>query len=356
MKIIEFNKKQQEFVIKTENLNDLWTLYNIITADDIITARTHRRVILKEGTKGERKPMTLTLKVETLSFHEFSNRLRVKGTILSGPEDYISYGTYHTFNISINDKISIKKEKWLRSDIQRVKKRREFDLNFKMLIIALEKGISSVFLITNYSQKEIASIRQNIPGKRYSQKDRNKVLLDFYESVKKIIEENYDTSLNLIIVCGPGSIKDDFIKHLRANSKISFAQEIKSIQASSGTKSAIYEILKSSELKATKKEVKLFEESSKIQHLYETLAKDPDLIVIGINEVKHASNQGAIEELYIVDILIRGINKTSRLLIEDIMDSVEKTGGKISILNSELPTGQELIGLGEIVGLLRYKM
>ena len=111
MKIMEFDKKKQEMVLKTESLNDLWALYNVIERGDKISAKTHRRVVLREGAKGERKPMRLKINVESLSFHEFSNRLRIKGTILEGPDEYVSYGSYHTLNIKIDKIITITKNK-----------------------------------------------------------------------------------------------------------------------------------------------------------------------------------------------------------------------------------------------------
>ncbi|MCK4779010.1 MAG: mRNA surveillance protein Pelota, partial [Candidatus Lokiarchaeota archaeon] len=74
MKILNLDQKHGEVTVKTENLYDLWSLYNVINKDDEVSALTQRRVVLREGTKGERKLMRLKLKVEDVSFHEFSNR------------------------------------------------------------------------------------------------------------------------------------------------------------------------------------------------------------------------------------------------------------------------------------------
>ena len=153
--------------MRTEDLNDLWTLYNIISKNDKVSSRTHRRVVIKEGTKGERKPMTLKINVESVAFHEFSNRLRVKGTILEGPDDFVSFGTYHTLNIEIGHKLTITKEKWLKNEIKRIKESSKFKVNFLMLIIAIETGLATISLVTNFSQNRIATIKRNIPGKRY---------------------------------------------------------------------------------------------------------------------------------------------------------------------------------------------
>ncbi|MFX1493102.1 MAG: mRNA surveillance protein pelota [Promethearchaeota archaeon] len=357
MKILEIDNKNQEIIVKTENLNDLWTLYNVISKNDNVSTRTSRRVILREGTKGDRKPMWLKLNVESVSFHEFSNRLRIKGTIIEGPEDFVSFGTYHTFNIEIGQKLTIKKEKWLRSEIRRLKESSKFEVNFVLLIIAIETGLATASLITNFSHNRIATIRKTIPGKRYKQTFRNKAYEEFFDDIKKIIDENIkNIDINLIILCGPGNTKDNFIKYLKEKKNPDYLSKISSIHASSGTESAILETLKSTKLKKLKKNVKILQEVENIEKILTLFATDADLISIGLNEVSKASKKGAVEELFLADILIRGTSKEKKLQIEEILTNVENSGGKFHILSSEHPTGQQIIDLGEIVAILRYKI
>lgn len=356
MKILEENKKQGEISLKIENLNDLWALYNVISSNDIVSARTQRRVVLREGSKGERKAMKLKLKVENVSFHEFSNRLRIKGIILEGPEDFVSFGTYHTFNIEINQKLSITKEKWLNHEIRRLKESSKLESNFMILFIAIETGLANIALITNFSHNKIATVKKTIPGKRYEQSHRNKALIEFFEDIKKIIEENLKTTeINSIIACGPGNTKDLLIKYIKEKSNPDYIGKFKSCHASSGTESAILETLKSKQLASIKKNVKILQETEKIEEIFTILASDADLIVIGFNEVSVAAKRGAIKELFCVDILIRGASKNSKLKIEDIIKNVENSGGKVNILSSKHSTGQQIIDLGSIIGILRYK-
>ena len=84
-------------------------------------------------------------------------------------------------------------------------------------------------------------------------------------------------------------------------------------------------------------------------------AEDADLIVIGIDEVSKAANQGAVKTLLLADILIRGTSKEHKLKIEEIIANVEKSGGEIDIMSTNNITGEHLVGLGSIVGILRYK-
>ena len=75
-------------------VDDLYVLYNVIAPNDQVKARTFRRIRQNDdegrADKGERVPMVLTLVVEEAKFHEFANRLRIKGKVIAGPEDLIS--------------------------------------------------------------------------------------------------------------------------------------------------------------------------------------------------------------------------------------------------------------------------
>ena len=357
MKILEIDKKYENISVRTENLNDLWTLFNVIDKNDEVSARTHRRIVLKEGSKGERKQMNLKLKVESVSFHEFSNRLRLKGTILEGPEDFVSYGTYHTFNIEPGQKLTIKKERWLKSEIKRLKKPSTFETDFNMLMIAIETGLATIALITNFSHNRIATIKKNIPGKRYEQSFRNKAYEEFFSDVSRILSEKIkNIKINTVIICGPGSTKDRFDQFIKQKAQIPNLPKIYCIHASSGTESAILETLKSKELKSLKENVKVLLETEKIEEIMQLFATNSDLIVIGFNEISNAIEKGAIKELFCADILIRGASKEKKLQIERILNGVEKVGGKIHILSSEHPTGQQIIDLGSLVAILRYKI
>ncbi|MFX1328072.1 MAG: mRNA surveillance protein pelota [Promethearchaeota archaeon] len=357
MKILNINQKQGEITVKTENLNDLWSLYNVINKDDKIISLTQRRVVLKEGTKGERKLMRLKLQVEDISFHEFSNRLRIKGKILEGPEDFVSFGSYHTFNVEILQELTIIKEKWLNHELKRLKESSKFKSNFIIFIIAIETGLATLALITNFSYKRIATIRKNIPGKRYKQTYRNKALDEFFNDIQKVLIENIkNTKINLIIICGPGNTKDHFSNFLRKIPEFNFTGNIELCQATSGTESAIRETLKSNKLANIKKNVKILQEAEKIENIMTQFANDADLIVIGLDEVSKASDQGAIKELLIADVLIRGTSKENKLKIEEIITKVENSGGEINIMSTENITGEQLVSLGSILGFLRYKL
>jgi protein pelota len=212
-------------------------------------------------------------------------------------------------------------------------------------------------LITNFSHKRIATIKKHIPGKRYKQTYRNKAMEEFFGDIQKILIENIkNIDIDLLVFCGPGNTKNNLISFLRTTPDFDFKGIIESCQASSGTESAIRETLKSKKLAKLKNKIKILQESEKIEDIMTLFANDPDYIVIGLDEVAEASDKGAIKDLLIADVLIRGASKKNKLKIEEIITNVEKAGGEINIMSTENITGEQLVNLGSILGILRYKI
>ncbi|MFX1502746.1 MAG: hypothetical protein ACFFDH_17425, partial [Promethearchaeota archaeon] len=257
----------------------------------------------------------------------------------------------------IPQKITIIKENWLNHEINRLKETSRLKSNFIILVCAIETGLATLALITNFSHNRIATIKKNIPGKRYKQTYRNKALEEFFSEINKVIIENIKNSeIDLIILCGPGNTKDYFKKYFENIPDLDYRGTIETCHASSGTESAIRETLKSNKLEKLKDKIKVLQETEKIENIMTQFVKDADLIVIGLEEVSKASEKGAIKQLMIADILIRGSSKKEKLKIEDIIKNVENSGGEINIMSTDNITGEQLVNLGSIIGILRYKL
>lgn len=54
--------------------------------------------------------------------------------------------------------------------------------------------------------------------------------------------------------------------------------------------------------------------------------------------------------------MIRGASKDNKLKIEEFITDVENSGGTIHIMSTENLTGEQLVDLGSLVGILRYKL
>jgi protein pelota len=65
---------------------------------------------------------------------------------------------------------------------------------------------------------------------------------------------------------------------------------------------------------------------------------------------------GAVEKLILADTLLRDAEEEQRLQLERIMREVEHKAGSVTVVSTEHEAGSKLLGLGGIVGLLRFPM
>ncbi|TFG20686.1 MAG: mRNA surveillance protein pelota [Promethearchaeota archaeon] len=360
MQILHSDPKKGEVKVLIQELEDLWTLYNIIKPNDLVRARTFRRVVMRDGDAGERRPMVLQIQVEKCEFHEYSNRLRVLGQIKEGPDEFVSIGQYHTLNVEIGTKLLIQKDNWFKHEIQRLEKSTGTSTNKIVLVCAIESGLSTIGLISNYSLSIISTIRHNIPGKRYRDQTQNKNReeKEFYDSISKVLIENIkNQEISMVILCGPGFIKEHFSQHLKnifTNEKIQI--DIRLASASSATPSAINEIIRQGVIAEFISDHRLSNETQLLNDFVERLGKDQGLFTYGFDETLLAANLGAIQDLLITDLVMRTrINKDDRKKLEELFYLVENGRGKIHIISTLHPAGDQLQNYSGVASLLRFK-
>ncbi|MHA1821549.1 MAG: mRNA surveillance protein pelota [Promethearchaeota archaeon] len=358
MQILHTEPNKGLVKVQIANLEDLWVLYNIIQDGDTVGARTFRRVVIREGDAGERKPMYLELKVESLEFHEYSNRLRIKGQITKGPDEFISLGQYHTINVTIGTKLTIIKDKWYQHEIKRLNEATKSGENKIILVVALETGLATISLVSNYSIRVVSTLRKNIPGKRYSKQHFMDAITKFFEELSGIIAENIkNNDINLVIICGPGFLKEQYQETLRQYLKQQhMSVSVRVASASSGTESAIYEVLRKGDIASIIADHRLSEETNLMEEFITHLGKDDGLITYGLEETLKAAEMGAIEILMVTDIVMREIRKNKEQDIEKLFNLVESARGQIKIFSTLHPAGEQLQNYTGIAAILRYKI
>ena len=107
MKVLEKKLKKGIVKLVPESLDDLWHLYNLVFAGDVVYARTTREVKLDREfgrpQKGKRISLVLGVRVRDVVWDRALNRLRVHGRLLDAPDDVAGRGSFHTLNIGLGD-------------------------------------------------------------------------------------------------------------------------------------------------------------------------------------------------------------------------------------------------------------
>ena len=360
MKILKRVLKEGTIVLKIETLDDLWHLYNTVGPSDVIISKTSRRV--RVGDEDSRKPesvrktMVLKLKVEDVSFHNFSNRVRIKGVILEGPRDLVNIGSYHTINIETGDTLTIIKEHWPKFVLDRLKEAEKAQLRPRCLIVTIEDGTADLFLAADSGIQEAVHIRMNISRKRGDQKAYDTSMRDFFADTLLAIQSQLEQhEFGLIVIAGPGFVKDHFKDYLIAANIKDLPPVIVENANSIGVPGA-KEILFRGVIATAVTELKVETETRLVETLIEHISKDDGLGAYGNDEVFNAVQFGAVEDLLITDKKLREGAEEERKWMDSLIRNTEKTRGSFHIVSTEHPAGDQLQRLGGIGAILRFRI
>jgi len=350
MKIIHKNLRKNEIKIKIENLDDLWYLSHIVEEGDIVSGKTVRKI--KIGAKEQRrtditkKRVFISIKVEKTEFKD--ERLRVSGTVKEGPEE-VPKGSYHTFNFRKGTKVKIKKEEWLKFQLDKLKEAAAFKQ--PTILICILNREEAIFALSKRKGYEILT---SLKGEVQKKEERAVAKGSFYEDIIKMLKEySQRHKIEHIIIASPAFWKEELMnkideKRLKKNIILS--------TCSSVGENAINEVLKRPETKEVLKKDRISKELKLVEKLLTEISKQ-ELGCYGLEEVEKAAVAGAVKVLLISDKFIerkREEGKYDRL--DKIMKAADKTRGEVHIINSEFEGGKKLDGLGGIGAILRYKL
>jgi protein pelota len=347
MKVVFRDLKHGEIKLIPENLDDIWHLYNIIDNEDLVRAVTFRTDEQKDDKKrmkkAEKKRMKVGVRVSEVKFHEFSDRLRIHGTIEEGPQDL---GSFHTLNITAEkmDSLSIIKERWKDHQLQRideaVKQRSQTILTF----VSLDEDNATIAVLRQSGVQWIADIDSKRSGKMYESADTEK---EYFGEILSVLKTNVAEN-SAVIVVGPGFAKEHFVKHGREKYPDIF-QKCHVHGTGEAGMNGVQEAIKTGIIKQITKENRVALETEFIEKLFEEIKKD-GLATYGEKEVQNALSSGAVERLLITDTVVR-TEKGEKLL-----HLAKQNNSDFTIINTMHEAGKKMEGIGGIAALLRFKI
>jgi len=347
MKVVFRDLKHGEIKLVPENLDDIWHLYNLIDIDDFVRAVTFRTDEQKDdkirSKKVEKKRMKLGVRVSEVKFHEFSDRLRIHGTIEEGPQDL---GSFHTLNITADkmDSLSIVKEKWKEYQLQRideaVKQRNQAILTF----VSLDEDTATVAVLRQSGIQWVANIDSKRSGKMYDSKDIGK---EYFGEILSVVKNNFSKDSALVVV-GPGFTREHFVKYGN-NSAPELFQRCHAHSTGCADMNGINEAIKTGIIRQITKENRVVFETELIEKLFGEIRKN-NLAAYGEKEVKNALNSGAVERLLITDIIVR--TKKG----EELLRLAKQNNSDFTIINTMHEAGKKIEGIGGVAALLRFKI
>ncbi len=329
-----------------ENMDDLWHLYHIIDKGDLVKALTFRTAEQKGDKirikKAEKKPMVLTIRVEDVEFHDFSDRLRIHGIIEEGPQDL---GSHHTINLRVGDykEVTIIKEEWKPSHLQRLDEALKSRGKNDIIAVSLDDEEACIAVIRNSGIQIVAEIESGKSGKLYESKDREK---DYFAKIIDVIR-NLAEDLP-ILISGPGFTKERLVSYGKEKEPEIFKRVFICSTGNAGL-NGIYETIRSGAVDRIVSNNRVIKETKLVERFIEELAKD-GAVAYGKDEVIDALNRGAASHILMIDNMAR--TKEG----EEILSLAREMRSDFTIINSKIEAGKKLEGFGGVVAFLRFKI
>ena len=350
MKITKQDAKNGIISVIAENLDDIWHLHNIISEGDLVTGLTYRTAEKKteedsRSKKSDKKPMVLGIRVEKVAFHEFSDRLRIQGTIEEGPQDL---GSHHTLNITADDHnyITIKKDCWKHHHLQRLKEAVEQSSKAHVVFVSLDEDTATIAVLHQSGLQKIADVESHRSGKMY---DSDDVSSTYYGEIISVLKPliNSEEPCPLVIL-GPGFTREHLGAYGKDKQPELFSKQHLIATGNAGL-NGIHEALKMGLADQIVKDNRVALETQHINSLMEEIKKD-GLATYGYSQVEAALNTGAVQRLLISD------QHAKTPQGEHLLDLAQKTHSDWTIINTQHDTGKTFQGMGGIAALLRFKI
>jgi len=345
MKILHQDKREGKIKVRIDNLDDLWHLKNIINPEDVVSAITYRREETQRdkirSERGEKKRMRLDIEVEKVEFHEFTDRLRILGVIIEGPQDH---GSYHTLNLTEGDELTIIKE-WKQHELDRLKEAVDRSEEPLITFVALEEDEATIAIMRQYGVKEMATLSPNRGGKMYDSEKMTRE--EFFQEIVKKLETIIDPGEPLVIL-GPGFTKEDFFEYCKRNDA-ELVKNTEVVPAGEGGMTGVNEVIKKGKERDTLDGQRMSYESEMVEELLREIKSD-GAYSYGMENVKEAVRIGAVATLLILDTRVRDEEG------ERLMRKTEELGGEVIVISSTHEGGEKLEALGGVGALLRYKI
>ena len=342
--MIVLKREENDVKVKAQGPEDLWHLEKVVAPGDLVSASTTRKY-QPEGSKAERKPMFITVRVEKVSFHKPSGKLRILGKIEAGkPQELISLGSHHSLEIGTHDTLTIQKEQWKKYQIDRLYEAARAAKQPKLTLLIMDEREAELFAIKQYGIDELGRIASHISGKYTEEhKDaRNKYYSRILDTIKDIKHK--------IILAGPGFEKDNFFKFIK-DKNAGLAKNILVESIGNTGKQAAYELVSKGAIDKIVQRSRFAEEIKLIEELIVKTSSEGKA-TYGFSEVKKALDYKAVENLIVLDTLLFEKKKE----IEPLIEQAEKTGAVVTFISHENDISKKLKALGGIAALLRFKV
>jgi len=345
---------------------DMWHAYNLLSAGDLLTGTTIRKVVKEavNAVSSQRKRLTLTIQVLNVDFDPKECSIRISGRNMT-ESPHVKLAAFHTIELEPSRKFTLKKQSWDTIYLERLEMACNPNKTAQLAAVVMQAGLAHLCLITNQMTLLKAKVEKTIPKKRAIPKVQTEAKKKFFAMIVQAItrEINFDV-VKCIVLASPGHLKDEFHQYiLEESEKDPLLAPVRKnpgmfvrAHASSGHKHALDEILGNPILKARILDSQAAKEVEVLNRFFKMLNDNSDQAFYSYNHVKSALDKQAIESLLITDSLFRASDIKTRKKYVALVEASREAGAEVFIFSSLHTSGEQLAQLSGIAAILRFPL
>ena len=330
--------------IRIDSEDDLWTLARICVKGRSIGMLGEKRDQTTGGQEGgrakvaERKKMWIKLAIESNEFHTFSENLRVHGII---QEAQFDQGSHHTHIVEVRDEIEITSSKdFPQVDHDLIKQSCANSGKAKVVILVVESDEAIMYELTGRGIREVSTWTMRGGGKYSISKLSEGVSKSFFEKISKEANDSIHEGTP-IVICGPGHAREKLAPLINGPKKI--------VATSMGGRGAANEVITEGLAGDILSEHAFVMETGLLEEAWKRISTNGP-VAYGREMIDKALAEGAIETLLISVDLLREDDW------HEITNSLSEIGAKLVQCSTDHDAGEQLLGMGGAVALLRFKV
>lgn len=331
--------------VQIETDEDIWHLYNVVEVGDLVTASTTRReekaADKLRAERAEKKRMTLGVRIEKMEFSEDDLRLKLLGTIETGPQDI---GQHHTLILETGDSLLITKKHWRETQLERLKRAVDDSKKPRILFVSLDQDEATVAVLRQFGLKEIVTVRSGRSGKQYAEKPQADGYHDeILSKMVPLVEPNMP-----VVLLGPGFEKESLADDLK-RARPDLFSKLHVYHTGQCGMAGVNELIKTGMGAEVLRESSVGAEMEAVERLMTEIARN-GLGTYGTQQVRDAALSGAVETLLVLDSKVREQD------LDNVVRAVESQKGNVIVVSGQHDGGRELASLGGMGAILRYRM
>ncbi|MGB0611299.1 MAG: pelota family protein [Poseidonia sp.] len=345
-----------EWRLRVETLDDLWVLARLARRGVSVAMLGERRDQTTAGEEGgrskqaERKKMWIQLSVQTTEHQSFSDTLRIHGIIEEAP---IDIGMHHTHMVELRDDLVLSNTKgFSEMDVQLLKESESASKQGQVALLVVEGDEIILYFITARGLRESATWTMRGGGKRGDLRQHERVASQFRQTIVDGLTQQLDEMMPLVL-CGPGRNRDRMLEDLRG---AGHRRPMLSVATSMGGRGAANEVLRDGLAGELLAQHRMVQEVTLLEEAWVRISTN-GAVAYGGEAIKKAVQEGAVERLLILADLLRDDTSTcDGSPWSDLVEQITSFGGEIIQCSADHDAGEQLVGFGGAVALLRYSV